>query len=468
MRLRQGTWHLLSGSLLGRSLGFVFNLLLSRSLGPSGLGLFGLVLSTTQTFELMARGGVDYGLSCALTGSQENQSPKERTLISVSALRLVQVTTLGLGVVLWGWVTLLQGLLPEALPIPRPAAAVAVVLIASLESLGGLPWDLFLLAGRTRLVGLRQGLFAPLKLLAAAAGAWMAGISGALTGYALMCAGQMLWLQKMCNAQLEDMHVTQPDWQQARRLVRSGAPLYVTNALSALVFLPLLAEVASSSGVADVGYLRVGQLIVQLFTLLPGALVPILFLKLRETTAGQEYNQSVETPLRLIWSLGLASLLVYLLIDQPLVSLFFGDSFLASLQPTRFLILAAILDSLNQILHTHLLARGRTGLFAFSQNISALLAAGIGWYLIPEMGLQGLLVSKFFFSALPVLIYLGDAWKRFSQPANLTILVTATLSVTPLCWWMELDPWLQLFLISMASGCVLISSWPIKGLLNQP
>ncbi|MEB3156686.1 MAG: hypothetical protein VKO26_04530, partial [Cyanobacteriota bacterium] len=66
--LRAGFLHLLGGSLLGRGLGFGANLLLSRSLGPGNLGVLTLVLSTTQTVEMTVRCGVDYGITCALTG----------------------------------------------------------------------------------------------------------------------------------------------------------------------------------------------------------------------------------------------------------------------------------------------------------------------------------------------------------------------------------------------------------------
>jgi hypothetical protein len=50
-------------------------------------------------------------------------------------------------------------------------------------------------------------------------------------------------------------------------LPHSGSEL-----LSSLVFFPLLLSLASRSGLADVGYLRVGQILQQLFALLPGTM----------------------------------------------------------------------------------------------------------------------------------------------------------------------------------------------------
>ena len=458
--------HLLSGSLLGRGLGFALNLLLSRFLGPSGLGLFSLVLSTAQTFELTARGGVDYGLSCALTGPESSQNVEHQASTAFSALRLVQLTTLILAAALWIWVIPLKGLLPSTLPLDRRGVAIALVLIASLEALGGLPWDLFLIAGQTRLVALRQGLFAPLKLLGAWLGGLLGGAGGALLGYGLVSAGQAGWLLRRCQSLLPWPHQWLPDWEQAWNLVRLGAPLYGTNALSSLVFLPLLASVAKTQGIADVGYLRVGQIVVQLFTLIPGALTPLLFLRLRQSNHANPSNRDTELSLRLIWCLGLASLLLYLLVDRSLVGLFFGERYLQSLQPTRLLVLAAVLESVNQVLHTPLLAKRRIVLYVMGQNIPALLAAGLGWWLIPEWGLAGFLSAKLVVALGPVLIYLAAGWQSFHNKRTMRLLILATGAITLLCWWPSGTTWWQLCLTAIAVAVLALEGWPLWRVLG--
>lgn len=445
---------------MGRALGFGLNLLLSRSLGPTGLGLFSLVLTTCQTFELTARGGVDYGLSCELTGAAAKRSELDKASVAESALRIVQLSTLVLATALWIWVVPLEGLLPVGLRISRGVAAIALVLIAALESLGGLPWDLLIIAGDTKRVALRQGLFAPLKLLVALAGAASFGVAGALTGYGLASAVQLLWLQRICRPLWSWPKRLWPDWQQAWVLMRSGLALYGTNALAALVFLPLVSEVAKDAGVAEVGYLRVGQIMVQLFTLLPGALTPLLFLRLRATTTDDK-QVSFETSLRLIWWLGLAALLAYLLIDQVLIRLFFGEAYLASLQPTRLLVFMAVLDSVNQVLHTPLLASRRTKLFAISQNSGAAVAAGLGWWLIPSMGLQGFLAAKLCFSAVPVGIYLLEGWSRFQQTRMVALFLLATLAIAPLCWWPSIDTTWTFALGGFAAFVLILERQPL-------
>ena len=59
-------------------------------------------------------------------------------------------------------------------------------------------------------------------------------------------------------------------WRTVKQLLGDGFPLYISNALSAIIFLPLLADIATISGLQSVGYLRVGQIIAQVFTLIPG------------------------------------------------------------------------------------------------------------------------------------------------------------------------------------------------------
>lgn len=434
MQLKRGVLHLLSGSLLGRCVSFGLNIVLSRSLGATGLGLFSLVLTTCQTFELTARGGVDYGLSCELTGSGAKRSEDQKACVAHSAVRLVQLSTLALALALGIWIVPFGGLLPIGMQTSRGAAAVAVVVIAILESLGGLPWDLLIISGDTKRVALRQGFFAPLKLLVALIGAAGFGVIGALIGYGLASGAQLLWLQHTCRALWPWPKRWMPQWQRAWALIHSGLALYGTNAIAALVFLPLVSEVARDSGIAEVGYLRVGQIVVQLFTLLPGALTPLLFLRLR-TSSNDHKRESFETSLRLIWWIGLAALLAYLLIDQTLIQLFFGKAYLPSLQPTRLLVLMAVLDSINQVLHTPLLANRKTRLFAISQNSGAVMSAGLGWWLIPSMGLQGFLAAKLCFSTVPVGIYLIEGWSRFQQKRMVTLLLLATLAIAQLCWW---------------------------------
>ena len=433
-RLRTGFLHLLGGSVVGRGLSFVANLLLSRVLGPEHLGIVNLILSTTQTVEMTVRSGVDFGLSYALTGEGASLPQQRQGEIAHAALRVVQVSTLMVGLAVWLWVMPGRGLLPTHLPLPRGWLITLLLVICSLESLGTAQWDLLLIRGQTGALALRQGLFAPLKIVAAWLGALISGLAGALGGYALAVAAQALWLWRIGRDLLPWPRQRHFDAPAALDLARVGLPQYCTNVLATLVFLPLLAGVAKGAGLADVGYLRVGQILVQLFTLLPGALVPVLFVRLRAGNDLQERMRGTERSLQALWWTALVCLVVFLLVDRWLLTLFFGPAFLPALQATRVLVLGAIGESIGQLLHQPLLASRRMRLFLVAQNGGALLAALAGALLIPRVGAAGFLASKLIYGLVPMLMYFAAARPEFVNPGPLIRLLLLSLALIPVCW----------------------------------
>ena len=464
--LRSGALHLFGGSLAGRGLSFLLNTVLSRVLGPDSLGLFSLVLTTSQTFEVTVRGGVDYGLQCELTNQDNKVSDQDLKRTASAALKWISVATALIGLFLLLWVGYWKGLLPIAMPMSRELAIGLLLIIACSESLGGLPWDLLLIKGRSKLVSLKQGLFAPIKLAAAAIGGYCLGIEGALTGYALTSVGQTIWIRKQVKPYLLSNGALFSGWSTTWQLIRTGLPLYATNSISAIVFLPLLAGVAVSAGISDVGYLRIGQLVVQLFTLIPGAIAPILFLRLRQEKDHTDRTKGAQKSLQLVWTLGLIFLLLYCLVDSQLILVLFGEDFLPSLQATRVLVLCAILDSCSQILYTPLLASQRTGLFATVQNGAAILAGIAGWVLIPEYGLTGFLISKLIFAWIPITCFSIDALKNLEQRNHLLSLLIASAAFLPLCWSTNWESLLQQSLLVAIIGILITRCWQLREMVS--
>jgi len=470
--VRLGFLHLLSGSMAGRALSFGANLLLSRALGPVNLGLLNLILSATQTVEMTVRSGVDFGLSYALTGAGASLPARRQGEIAHAALRVVQGGTLLVGLAVWLWVMPGQGLLPGPLPLPRGWLVTMLLLICSLESLGTVQWDLLLIRGRTGALALRQGLFAPLKIAAAWLGAILTGLAGALTGYALAVGCQALWLWQIGRSLLPWPPQRHFESSTALQLVKAGIPQYLTNVLATLVFLPLLAGVAKGSGLADVGFLRVGQILVQLFTLLPGALVPVLFVRLRSGADFEERMRGTERSLRALWWSALICLVGFLLIDRWVLILFFGPSFLPALQATRVLVLGAITESVGQVLHQPLLASRRMGLFLVAQNGGALLAALAGVLLIPRIGTAGFLVARLFYGLIPMLLYFAAAWPALRERSVPLLHLLLTLAAIPVCWLpadgnqpaaIELAGLLAALLLLSAQGAWLLRGWRRSG-----
>jgi hypothetical protein len=420
------------------------------------------MLSTTQAVEISVKGGIDYGLSCALTGTEGAQRlGREKVAFVRAGLITVWGATVLALIGLWIWIMPFAGLLPPSLPAPRGQLALWLMLLAALEGLACLPWDLLWIYGQTVALSLRQGLFAPLRLLGAWLGSSWLGLEGCLMGYGVVGGLQLLWLWRRCDALLPWRIVP---WRlepsRVLALISAGSPLYLTNLCRSFVFVPLLAVLAEQHGLADLGFLRVGQIFSQAFTILPGALVPIFFLRLREADQVSESQWQMERSLLLLWWLGLFCLILYFLVDRWAVSLAFGTAFVSSEQSTRVLVVLTVIESLAQILHTALLASKRTNLFVIVEMGSIALAAVLGFSFMPQMGMDGYLLARLAMVLMPLLIYLWDAWGDFSHPDVFVCFLVLTLGLLGLAWLprsvMQAIGWSESLLLLSALG---VLSW---------
>ena len=126
--------------------------------------------------------------------------------------------------------------------------------------------------------------------------------------------------------------------------------------------------------------------------------------------------------------------------------------------------LAAVLESVNQVLHTSLLAKRRIGLYLIGQNIPALLGATLGWWLIPEWGLLGFLGAKLVVAVGPVLIYIAEDWHNFRSKRMVYSLMSATAAITLLCWWPVEAAWWQVCLSAIVLAMLTLEGWPLRAL----
>lgn len=411
-------------------------------MGPSALGAFNIILTTIQTFEVTSQAGLDYGLSCAVTDNGGHISEKLFKVKAKDSLDILRLISLLMLIPLGIWLYTNENMFIQIGGASFTATLPIIAFACINESMSSLRWQIILLCGKTREYALRQGLFMPLKLLFAYMGSIAIGLPGAIIGYVLLTGCQNWWSQKKLSIFLawDNIKRTNSNLREKLQLMGLGFPLYITNSISAIVFLPLLASVAEDAGLQGVGYLRVGQLLVQAFTLVPASILPILFIKLRHIKDKEaEIMRTTEPTLLLVWCGGMLALLGYSLIDNQLVSILFGDDFAEAVKPTRILILCAVLDSVNQVLHTPLLASRRIALFALSQNGAAGMAALVGILLIPSNGLSGYLIAKLLFSWLPVIIYCVDSWKKTKDKNLLPLLLSASIGMTVLCWWEQLN-----------------------------
>ncbi|QNG28972.1 hypothetical protein [Synechococcus sp. LTW-R] len=184
---------------------------------------------------------------------------------------------------------------------------------------------------------------------------------------------------------------------------------------------------ANGSGLADIGYLRVGQILQQLFAFLPATLVPVLFLRLRGESTFAHQVQQLEKPLRIIWFVLLEVLLAYSIFDQFIISWLFGTDFTSAILPTRLLLITALFESLSQLVVQPLLASGKARDYGIWQNVSAIIAAVLGWLWIPTAGIAAYLIVRLMYVTIPLLVFGLPVAKHLQKPLRmLPLLLTSS------------------------------------------
>jgi O-antigen/teichoic acid export membrane protein len=445
--LRRGWLHLAGGAGVGRIAGLLSNLLLSRLLGPVDLGLFNLVATTVQTGDTLVRLGGDYALNYELGGEPGAfETPRGRALAQAFT-QLCGVATGLLCIGLLVWLGPGGGLFPVGLLEPeRTIRVVMLVGMVALEAICAVPWELLLVDHCTRRLALRQGFFVPLRLALAAIGAVGWQLDGAMVGWLIVAGAQLVFLRSDRQLHWRPFRLSGLDLSPVLDLLRRGLPFYGANLLASLIFYPLLLQVYRQHGLADIGYLRVGQIVQQLFAFLPATLVPVLFLRLRGKDSFMDRIREVDRPIRMLWLLLLALFFVYVLIDRALVNVLFGSAFSLAVAPTRILLITALGEALLQLVVQPAVASGQTWRYLLVQNGSVLMAAAVAWWLIPGLGLAGFLAARLVYVVLPLLIYLWQLFPSLKGKAKLLLYGLITLFAAAFCQY-------QL----MAAG----SGWPL-------
>ena len=428
--MRRGWFHLASGAGVGRVFGFVSNLLLSRWLGPNDLGLFNLVTTTVQTSDILVRCGGDYAINFELGGQPKATKTEHGLNLARGFGQLCSLTTVFICVAVFVWVWWGHGLFPISLPVSQRFSLCSLLLVMiACEGTAAAAWELLLVTHRTGPLALRQGLFVPLRLLLASLGALYGGVLGAMGGWIFIALVQLVWLRGVLGHLWRPLQIYPLLWNCVRRLLRRGLPFYVANLSATIIFYPLLLKVAASSGLAEIGYLRVGQILQQVFAFLPSTLVPILFLKLRGEPSFPDQVLAMERPFRTIWFFLLEALLLYCVIDQLLIGWLFGASFISALLPTRILLITSLFECLSQLLVQPFLASGKVRIYGALQNGAAVLSAVLGWIWIPIAGLQAYLIVRLIYVLLPLIGYAIPAFQNFHAPKKLYNLILGSIAV---------------------------------------
>ena len=428
--IRRGWFHLASGAAVGRVIGFASNLLLSRWLGPSDLGLFNLVTTTVQTSDTLVRCGGDYALNFEFGGQPGALQTVRGVQYTRALAQLCSSSTIlvCIGIAIWIWFG--QGLFPVSLPADQRHRITGLLLLMIFcECISASAWEVLLVSRRTSALALRQGLFYPLRLLFAAFLSLYTGLIGAMVGWSLIACAQCVWLKTLLGQHWTPLRIWPLLRPSLHQLLRCGFPFYVSNLLASMIFYPLLIRVATGSGLDDIGYLRVGQILQQLFAFLPATLVPVLFLKLRgESTFALQVKQ-MEKPLRIIWFLLLEVLLAYCIFDKTIISSLFGIDFISALLPTRVLLITALFECLAQLVVQPVLAAGQTRIYGIFQNCAAIIAAVLGWLWIPSAGIAAYLIVRLLYVTIPLIAFGIPVLKHLHEPKRILALLFASFAL---------------------------------------
>lgn len=468
--IRRGWLHLASGAGVGRVFGFASNLLLSRWLGPSDLGLFNLVTTTVQTCDTLVRCGGDYAINYELGGQPDATQSEHGAQLARGFAQICSLMTaflcLGVGI----WVFLGNGLFTHDLgQTQRSILSLFLLIMIASEGISASAWELLLVSHQTALLALKPALFYPLRVITASAGAFLAGIFGAMAGWSFIAIAQFFWLKCTLKHLWNPLTVWPLLWTSIFQLWKRGLPFYVSNLLSSLIFYPLLLKVSSESGLAELGYLRVGQIIQQVFALLPGTLVPVLFLRLRGEPKFSDQVLAMEKPLRLIWFFLLSALLLYCMSDQFLITWLFGAQFESALLPTRVLLATSLFESLTQLFVQPVLASGRLRFYGAYHNIAAITAAVLGWLLIPSYGLAAYLIVRLLYVLVPFVGFSTLVFKYLHEPKKIFCPVSISLGLLVLLLLQiaGYEPVLMPLVFLAALSLTITMQWNDLSLLSQ-
>lgn len=420
--IRRAWLHLASGATVGRVFGFLGNLILSRLLGPSSLGLFNLVSTTVQLSDTLVRCGGDYALNFELGGKPEALQTMQGIKLAQALTQICTLMTASvcIGIAIWVWCT--NGMFPFSIShADRFFFTILLLLMVACEGISASAWEVLLVSRRTVQLAHKQGIFVPLRIVFSAVGSAFGGVMGAMAGWTLTSVAQCFWLKSVLKSLWTPLQIWPPLLDSVRALSKRGLPFYASNLLSSIIFYPLLLSVASGNGLAEIGYLRIGQILQQLFAFLPATLVPVLFLKLRGETSFGDQVSLMERPLRLIWLFLIEALLFYCILDRSLILLLFGDSFISALVPTRMLLITALFECLCQLLVQPFLASGKIRIYGLTQNLSAIIAGIAGFLWIPTAGLAAYLIVRLFYVAIPLIYFSFSMVSDLHEPVKMLL-----------------------------------------------
>ena len=394
-------------------IGFATTVIVSRTLGPSGRGLFAVAAAVSAI-------GIQFG-NLGLHASNTYYVAKDRELLPV-LIGNTLVVSFGIGgtAALFGWI--LAAIWPKLAPLHGTLLALALAWI---------PFGLAYLLLQNLLLGVDQvRTFNGIELASKVIGLVLVGLailSGKISAEIMFAATlaalvlSFLWVLWKLRDSLQ--HPVLVSLTVFRQHVRLGVKAYLIAFFGFLVLRIDLVMVKYMLGAQAAGYYSISETMAENMLTLPVVVGTILFPKLSGMAHHKEKLHLTRKAGFVTAALLVPIMIIGSLLAKPLVQVVFGKSFLPAVAPFIWLMPGSFLLGVETVIVQYLNSLGFPRIIAYSWLLVTALNIGVNLWAIPAYGIVGAaIVSTISYALVFVLvlavIYAGQRSERIAHSHN--------------------------------------------------
>jgi O-antigen/teichoic acid export membrane protein len=422
----------------------VTSMVLARGLGPAGLGVFNAVTATASSVYGLGRLGVDVALHVHLAEAGVPAVQKGRVVVA-AALAMTAAALAAFGGV-WmgaGWMATTVFGDAELAEWIRLAGLLVVAQFAH-------QFGYSALAGLQRFDRYARVAIATavLTLALTVLGVVFLGLAGAVaaTIVATILGAAWLVLEVVTGLRASGVELLRTGVGRGMRdILALGVPFYLTGLVLIPVTYALQGLLTRTSGIEEMGYLRVMLSLAALVTFVPSSLIgatvsSLAVMRTDPATGSGAYERHAALNLRLIWLFCLLAVLLIAIGLEWVVRLLFGQEYLLGLPAYRWGLLGAMLLAVEGVVGQVLLAERRVWTLFGLLSGRAVGFALLGYTLVPGEALRGYLaadaISLAVFVAFGIVVVVAHGIGRSdAQRLAALALLTATSAAALLVPW---------------------------------
>ena len=391
-------------------IGFATTVIVSRSLGPSGRGLFAVAAAVAAI-------GIQFG-NLGLHASNTYYVAKHRELLPV-LIGNTLVVSFGIGgtAALFGWT--LVAIWPKLAPLHGTLLALALAWI---------PFGLAYLLLQNLLLGVDQvRTFNGIELASKATGLVLVGLailSGKISAEIMFAATlaalvlSFFWVFWKLRDLLR--HPVLVSLTVFRQHVRLGVKAYLIAFFGFLVLRIDLVMVKYMLGAQAAGYYSISETMAENMLTLPVVVGTILFPKLSGMAHRKEKLHLTRKAAFVTAALLVPIMVIGSALAKPLVQVVFGKSFLPAVAPFIWLMPGSFLLGVETVIVQYLNSLGFPRIVAYSWLLVTALNIGINLWAIPAYGIVGAAIVSTISYALVFVLVLAVIYadQRSERVAN--------------------------------------------------